>query len=317
MAVPNIGELAATTLEYYEKSLADNIFKRHVILNHFQKNGGTKMYPGGKSIRVPLMYSANSTVKAFDGLDTLDLTYQDSVDAAEYNYKFYDVSIVFTMVDELKNSGPQQVLDLLEAKIKQAEMSLSERINNDFYNGAASDAKEITGIDTVIGTSGAYGGINASTYSWWRSTVDSTSETLSVADMRTAKNSANNGAGGARVSLIVTTQTLYEKYNALLTATITMNQPVSSEGKRLGDAGFTGVEFEGVPIRYDEDATAGSMYFLNTENLKLGIHSDANFKVIKKAEPTDQHVSVQHIVFAGNTVCDRRASLAKLSAKTA
>jgi hypothetical protein len=316
MAV-NIGELAATTMELYEKSLADNIFKRHVLLNHFQKNGGTKMYPGGKSIRVPLMYSANSTVKAFDGLDSLDLTYQDTVDAAEFDYKFYDVSIVFTLVDELKNSGPSQVLNLLEAKIKQAEMSLAERINNDFYNGAASDAKEITGLDTIIAASGTYGDINGTAYTWWRSTVDSTGETLSISDMRTAKNSANNGSGGARVSIILTTQTLYEKYHSLLTASYVMNNPVSSEGKRLGDAGFTGVEFEGVPVRYDEDATSGVMYFLNTENLKLGIHSDANFKVMKKAEPTDQHVAVQHIVFAGNTVCDRRASLAKLSSKTA
>lgn len=313
----NIGELAATTLEHYEPSLADNIFKRHVLLNHYQKNGGTKKYPGGKSIRVPLMYSTNSTVKAFDGLDALDLTYQDSVDAAEYNYKFYDVSIVFTLVDELKNSGPEQVLNLLEAKIKQAEMSLAERINNDFFNGAASDAKEITGLDTIVAASGTYGAINGTSYSWWRSTVDSTSETLSISDMRSAKNSANNGSGGARVSIIVSTQTLYEKYHSLLTATYTMNNPVSSEGKRLGDAGFTGVEFEGVPMRYDEDCTSGAMFFLNTENLKLGIHSDANFKVMKKAEPTDQHVSVQHIVFAGNTVCDRRASLAKLSGKTA
>lgn len=316
MAV-NIGELAATTLDFYEKSLADNIFKRHVLLNHFQKNGGTKMYPGGKSIRVPLMYSANTTVKAFDGLDALDLTYQDTVDAAEYDYKFYDVSIVFTLVDELKNSGPQQILNLLEAKIKQAEMSLAERINNDFFNGAASDAKEITGLDTIVASSGTYGDINGSSYTWWRASVDSTSETLSIADMRTQKNNANEGSGGARVSIIMTDQTLYEKYHSLLTASYVMNMPLSSEGKRLGDGGFTGVEFEGIPVRYDEDCTAGSMFFLNTENLKLGIHSDANFKVMKKAEPTDQHVAVQHIVFAGNTVCDRRASLAKLSSKTA
>lgn len=313
----NIGELAATTMEFYEKSLADNIFKRHAVLMHMKENGGTKMYPGGTKIRVPLMYSANSTVKAFDGLDALDLTYQDTVDAAEYDYKFYNVSVVFTLTDELKNSGEPQVLDLLEAKIKQAEMSLSERINNDLFNGAASDTKEITGIETAIAASGEFGGINGTTYSWWRSTVDSTSETLSIADMRTAKNSANNGSGGARVSIIPTTQTLFEKYHALLTASYTMNQPVSANTKRLGDAGFTAVEFEGVPVTYDEDCTSGAMYFLNMENLKLGIHRDANFKVVRKSEPTDQHISVQHIVFAGNTVVDRRASLAKLTGKTA
>lgn len=316
MADINIGELAATTMEFYHKSLADNIFKRHAVLMHMKENGGTKMYPGGTKIRVPLMYSSNSTVKAFDGLDSLDLTYQDTVDAAEYDYKFYDVSIVFTLTDELKNSGEPQVLDLLEAKIKQAEMSLSERLNNDLFNGAASDSKEITGLETAIGT-GTYGSIAGGTYSWWQSRVNSTATTLTIAQMRNVKNDANEGSGGGRVSIIVTDQTLFEKYHALLSATIQMNQPVSSSTKRLGDGGFTAVEFEGVPVTYDEDCTSGAMYFLNMENLKLGIHRDANFKVVKKAEPTDQHVSVQHIVFAGNTVVDRRASLSKLTAKTA
>lgn len=314
----NIGELAATTIENYEKSLQDNIFKDHVLLNHMKENDGVKLYDGGTKIRVPLMYATNTTVKAFSGTDTLDLTYQDTVDAAEYNYKMYDVSIVFTLEDELKNSGTSQMLDLLEAKIKQAEMSLAERLNDDMYNGAASDSKEVTGIETLIAASGTVGGINGTNETWWRSTVDSTSEALSIADMRTAKNSANLGNGGKKVSIIVTTQTLHEKYASLLTASYVMNQQVvSKEGKRLGDGGFSALEFESVPVVYDEACTSGAMYFLNTFNLKLGIHKDANFKVVKKSEPTDQHIAVSHIVFMGNTVMNRRKSLAKLTNKTA
>jgi len=316
MADVNIGELAATTLEYYEPSLADNIFKDHVLMNHMKANGGTKMYDGGKKIRVPLMYSTNSTVKAFVGQDSLDITYQDTVDAAEYDYKYYNVSITFTLTDKLQNSGKSQVLSLLEAKIKQAEMSLAERLNNDLYNGAGSDSKEITGVVTAV-DDGTYGSIAGGTYSWWQSQLDETSETLTVADMRNVKNSANLGAGGKKVSIGVTTQTLYQKYFSLLTASYQMNPTKSKEGKRLGDGGFTAVELDGVPVTYDEDCTSGALYWLNMSNFKLGIHKDANFKVVKKSEPTDQHLSVNHIVFAGNTVVNRRASLGKLTGKTA
>ena len=311
------GELVATTLEFYEKSISDNIYQDHVALNHMKANGGTKKYTGGTKIRVPLMYETNSTVKAFTGQDSLDLTYQDTVDTAEYDYKFYNVSITFTLTDELKNSGKEAVLDILEAKIKQAEMSLAERLNNDLYNGAASDSKEITGFETIVKASGSLGGINGSTYSWWVSTVDSDSETLTVADMRAAKNSANLGAGGKKVSIGLTTQTLYQKYFSLLTASYQMNPVKGKETTRLGDGGFTAVELDGIPVTFDEDCTSGSLYWLNMSNLKLGIHQDANFKVIKKAEPTDQHLSVSHIVFAGNTVVNRRASLASLTGKTA
>lgn len=315
MAVPNLGEILGSTMENYHDTLTDNIFKNRVLLNHMKSNGGVKKYDGGSTIRVPLMYASNSTAAAVTSSTSLDLTYQETVDAAEYAWKQYNVSVTLTREDMLKNSGKSQVINLMEAKISQAENAISELINNDMFNGSASS--EITGLDSIIAASGSIGGINGSTQTFWRSYVDSTSEALSIADMRTAKNSANLGMGGKKVSIIVTTQTLFEKYQSLLSASYQMNPLSTGESKRLGDGGFTSVEFEGVPVVFDEAATSGVMYFINTNNFKLGVHKDGYFQPIKKSEPTNQHLAVSHIHFFGNTICDRRASLAKLSAKTA
>lgn len=314
MANVNIGELAASTMEFYHKTMVDNIFKKHALLSHLKENGGVKQYPGGRLIRVPLMYRTSTTTQRFGGADTLDLTYQDTLDAAEYSYEMYNQSITFTLEDELKNSGESAVMSLLEAKIRQAELSLAEALNTDLYSGTAADG-DVLGLDTIISTSTTLGGISGTTYAWWRGNVDSTGETLSLSDMRTMKNSCNNGNGGSNVSLIMTTQTLFEKYHALLTATYQMN-PVK-ESKRLGDAGFTSVEFEGVPLSYDESATTTNMYFINKDNFKLGVHRDANFARRKKSEPADQHLYVEHIVLMAQTVVDRRLSLGLLSGKTA
>lgn len=316
MADVNIGEIAASTMEFYHNTFVDNIFKKHVTLDHLKQNGGVKLYPGGRLIRVPLMYRTSNTVQRVNGAESLDLTYQDTLDAAEYNYELYNVSITLTLEDELKNSGESAVMSLLEAKIKQAELSLSEGLNTDLFTGTAADG-DIIGLDTIMSTSTTIGGISGTTYAWWRANVDATSETLSIADMRTKKNSANKGNGGSKVSLIVTTQTLFEKYQSLCQASIVMNQPATSESKRIADAGFTGVEFEGVPVVFDESSTSGSMYFINKDNLKLGIHRDANFARRKKAEPADQHLYVEHIVAYCQTVVDRRGSLSLLSNKTA
>jgi hypothetical protein len=315
MSNVNIGELAASTMEFYHPSMVDNIFKKHALLDHLKRGGGVKKYPGGTKIRVPLMHSTNSSVMTFSGAEPLDLTYQNTLDAAEYDYEMYNVSIVFTLEDELKNSGEPQVLSLIEAKIKQAEMSISERLNADLYTGSAADG-EVIGLDTIISTSTTIGNISGTAQAWWRGNVDATGETLSISDMRTIKNSANLGNGGSNVSIIVTTQTLYEKYGSLLTATYSMS-PSSSESKKLGDGGFATLEFEGVPVVFDESATSGSMYFINKDNFKLGVHQDANFARRKKAEPADQHIHVEHIVFMGQTVVDRRKSLGLLSGKTA
>lgn len=317
MANVNIGEIAASTMEFYHKTFVDNIFKQRVLMDHLKQNGGVKLYPGGRLIRVPLMYRTNSTVQRVNGAEVLDLTYQDTLDAAEFNYELYNVSITLTLEDELKNSGEPQVMSLLEAKIKQAEMSLSEDLNEDLFAGTAADG-DVLGLDTIISTSTEIGGISGTTYSWWRGNVDATGETLSIADMRTIKNSCNLGNGGSKVSLIVTTQTLYEKYHSLLTASYQMNQPVpTKESQRIGDAGFTAVEFEGVPVSFDESATSTNMYFINKDNYKLGIHRDANFARRKKSEPADQHLFVEHIVTYAQTVVDRRKSLGLLSGKTA
>lgn len=315
MANVNIGELAASTMEFYHKTFVDNIFKKHALMDHLKQGGGVKLYPGGRSIRVPLMYRTSTSTQRFSGTDTLDLTYQDTLDAAEYNYKMYNQSIVFTLEDELKNSGQPAVMSLLEAKIKQAEMSLSEAINTDLFSGTEAD-DDILGLDSIISTTSELGGISGTTYSWWQGNVDSSGETLSFSDMRTIKNSCNNGSGGSNVSIIVTTQTLFEKMHSLLTANYQMN-PIVKESKRLADAGFTSLEFEGVPVVYDEAATSGSVYFINKDNFKLGIHKDANFARRKKAEPTDQHLAVEHIVLMAQTVVDRRKSLGLLSGKTA
>lgn len=317
MAVPNIGEVAASAMQNYRNKFTDNVFKNHVTLNHLKNTGGVEKKDGGRELVVPLMHATNTTVMAYDHLDELDLTYQDTLDAAVYDWKHYNASVVISRTDMLKNKGKSMVLSLLKAKIKQAELSLAERLNSDLFDGASSNTKEITGLETIVAATGEVGSISGTSYEFWRSYVDDASEALAIADMRTAKNTANNGGGGSKVSMIVTTQTLMEKYHALLTASYQMNQPVSGEGKRLGDAGFTGVEFEGIPMRYDEQCTSGAMYFINSENLKLYVNSDDYFEVINKSEPAAQHVSVQHISLTGELGTDRRASLSKLINKTA
>lgn len=315
MADINLGLMASTTLQNYRDTMVDNIFKENVLLNHLKENGGVEYKDGGRQLVVPLMYGVSSAVQWFNGTDTLDLTYQTGIEAATYDWAMLNVSVVLTKEEELKNSGKSQIIDLLKAKIMQAENSIKERLNNDLFNGAGSTSKEIDGLDTAIGT-GTYGGIAGGTYSWWQSYVESTGTGLTVAQIRKATNTVNLGQGGGKVSMIITTQLLHEKYESLLTATLQYNTTTTKEMKRLGDAGFYALGFRGTPVVYDEQATAGVVYFINTDNLKLVIHKDADFKVVKKAEPSDQHVSVQHIMAMLQLTVNRRKSLGKLTAKT-
>jgi len=314
MADVNLGQLASTTLKNYQKTLKDNIFKKHVLLDHLKQNGGTEMFDGGRSLVAPLMYGTNNTVMTFTGADPLDNTIQDGIDAAEYDWKYYNVSIVISKVEESKNRGKSAIIKLLKAKIMQAESSLSEQINSDLIAGTDTDG--LVGLNTLVGTTNTVGNISGSTHSWWRSPVDATAEVFTFADLRTIKNSCRNGAGGGRPSLILMSQNMYEKAFALLTATYQFNPVKSKEGKRLADASFEVLEFEGVPVSYDESIADGIIYVLNKDNYKLGILEGWDMQNINKPEPSNAHITIKDIVFGGAAFTDRRASLGKLTGKT-
>lgn len=313
MADPNVGVLLSTTLKKYRKTLIDNIHKSNAVFYWLKEHSAVKEVDGGERISVPLMYGKNDTAKSYSGYESLDTTPQDGIDSAEFNWKQYSASISISGKEERINNGTAKIIDLLEAKTKQAKMSLVEQLSTGlFSNGTTNANKDLTGLEAMVAATGTYGGINSATYTWWQSYVESTSEALDLPKMRTAFNSASIG-GKDTPDLIVTTQTLFEKYEAKLTTTV---QTYADGAKKLGDAGFQVLQFKGVPIVWDELCPTGNMYFLNTNHMNLTAHSEANFATTEFVKPENQDARIAQILFMGNLTCDRRKSFAKLTAKT-
>ena len=313
----NLGDIAAAALPSYEKEFKDQVFNEAVLLNHMKENGGIEKKSGGSSIRVPLMIG-KGTSEWFAGTDSLDVSPVDTLDAAEYDWRNLNASIVFTLDEELATSGAEQVIDLLEAKVMQAKLTIADALNTSLYTGTGNETrKQIVGLQTLAGV-GTVGEISGATFPDWRSYVEATGGALTIAYMKTARNTINQGKGGSPVSIIPTTQLLFEKYEALLTPTYQMDPLVrTKEVVRLGDVGFTALSYAGVPVVLDAAVPTGEMYFLNTKNLKLFVHKDAFLDKTKSVRPTNQHVSVQHIVLRCALGTNRRKSLGKLTGKTA
>lgn len=317
----NVGLLLSTTLKKYRKTLVDQIHKSNAVFYKLKSEGAIKELDGGERIVVPIMYGKNTTAASYSGYDTLDTTPQEGIDSAEYNWKQYSVSITIDGKTERQNMGSSKIIDVLEAKTKQAKMSLVEELSTGvFSDGTSNSGKQLTGLEAMVSASGTYGGINSSLYSWWRAGVNSDSEALGLPKMRTGFNTASLG-GKDSPDLIVTTQTLYESYEGLMVSTSASNVAGSmqfrSEGtKKLADGGFQVLEFKGTSIVWDELAPSGTMYFLNTRHMNLTVHKDANFDVSDFVKPEDQDARVAQILFMGNMTCDRRKSFYKLTAKT-
>ena len=321
---PNVGTMLSTTLKKYRKTLTDNIHKSNAVFYMLKEKGGLKEEDGGERIVEPLMYGKNTTAKSYDGYEALDTTPQTGIDSAEFNWKQYSVSISISGKEERQNAGTSRIINLLDAKIKQAELSLTESLSEGlFSDGTANAGKNLTGLAAMVSASGTYGGINSATYTWWRAGVDSTSEALSLSDMRTAFNTASVG-GKDTPDLIVTTQALYEAYEGLFTQVAVTGSnaragdfSTPSDGmKKMADGGFQSLQYKGVPIVWDEQCTSGSMYFLNTKHMKLTVHKDANFETTDFVKPENQDARVAQILWMGNLTCNRRKSFYLLSNKT-
>lgn len=316
MATWNLGDVIASTLPSYEKEFKDQVFNQHVLLDHYKQNGGVVEKSGGYEVRVPLMTSAG-TSEWFSGTDTLNVSPVNTLDVAQFTWRNLNAAIVFTMDDELNNRGKEQIVDMIEAKIKQAELTIADSLNDAMFNGTGAEARpRFVGLATAVGT-GTYGGIAGATYTDWQSYVEASVTTLTVAHLKTMRNTINIGDGGSPVSIMVTTQTLFEKIETLYTPTYQMNPLVqSAESKRIADVGFTNLQYAGVPVVFDPKCPSGTLFALNTKNSKLFVHKDAFMEKGPKVSPVDQHVTVQHVVVRATFGTNRRKSLGKLTGKS-
>lgn len=316
MATWNLGDIVSSALPAYEKEFKDQVFNKHIVLDHLKQNGGVVQKGGGTTLRVPLMTTAG-TSEWFSGTDQLDVSPIDTIDAAEYTWRNLNASIVFTLDDKLSNSGKEQVVDLLEAKIKQAELTIADSLNDSLLNGTGAEARpRIVGLATAAGT-GTYAGIAGGTYTDWQAYVQSSAETIAISHLKIMRNTINNRAAASPISMMVTTQAIYEKIEALMTPTYQMNPMVQGkEARRIADVGFTALEYAGIPLGFDSKVATGSLYAFNPTNLKMYVHKDAYMDKTPMRTPVDQHVDIQHIVLRVALGTNMRKALGALTAKT-
>jgi hypothetical protein len=270
------------------------------------------MLNGGTKIVEPLIYGKNSTVASYSGYDSLALTPQEGISAAEYDWKQYAASIAISGIEEAKNNGEQEIINLLEAKIMQAEESMRESFNQMFFaDGTGNSGKDWNGLGNLVETGNTVGGINSATSGneFWRSYEENTATALTLAQMSTAYNSVS--VGNDHPDTLLTSQTLFEKYEALLQPNLRYTDT------KTADAGFQNLLFKAAPVMYDVHCTAGVFYFLNTKYLTLVGHSDKWFAQTDFIKPEDTDARYALIMCYGNLTCRNRAKQGKLTAKTA
>ena len=308
----NFDEILTTTLNNYVPKLVDNIFSARPLFYALTNSSTMRTVSGGAKIVVPIIYGTNSTAGSYSGTDTISTTAQTGISAAEYDWGQYAATVTINGMEEAKNNGEAQIIDLLEGKIFQTQETIIENMNTMFHaDGSGNSNKDWEGIAALVDSAGTVGNIDptGAGNGFWASSETAVGGALTTAAMATMYN--NVSVGNDQPTIILTTQTLYEKYETLLTSNIRYTDT------DMADAGFQNLMFKGAPVTFDGANASGVVYFLNTKYLQLVRHSDVWFKPTPFVRPTNQDAVFSQILCYGQLTCSNRARQGKLTGATA
>ena len=315
MAFPNVSDIIATTIENRSKKIADNVTKNNALLSKLEKNGKIRTVSGGSKIFQELSFAENANAGWYSGYDLLPVAAQDVISAAEYEFKQAACPTTISGLDMLKNSGKEQMIDLLESRLNVCEATMANLICGGLYSdGTASGGKQIEGLNKAVATTGlgTYGGIDpSSTWTFWRSKIPSPA--LLVASMTSALIQGHFNTmwgslvrGADRPDLIVVDAGVWGVYLASLQAQQRFTQA------ETGNLGFPTIKYMDCDVVLDGGiggfCPANTAFFLNTKYLHYRPHSDRNMVPLSpnKRYAINQDAEVQILAWAGNMTCSGR-----------
>ena len=306
MAVPNVSEIIATTIENRSRKIADNVTKNNAFLTRLKQRGNTRTFSGGRLIYEEISFAESGNAGWYTGYDSLPIAASDVISAAEFDIKQAACPVVISGLEQLQNAGKEQMIDLMEARLNVAEATMANLISAGLYSdGTGTNGKQITGLDAAVpltNTSGIYGGINRANWSFWRNQIknDGNLNTL-LASWNTLWSTLVRGAD--RPDLILVDNGCWTTYVGLLQAYQRFTDPSSAT------LGFPSVKFMDADVVLDGGiggyCGTNVAFFLNTKYLHFRPHASRNFVPLSpnKRYAINQDAEVQILAWAGNLTC--------------
>ena len=302
---PSVGDLIATTLRGRSKMVADNFTNSTALFSMLKKKGKVKPFTGGTNIFQELAYQENSTFKRYSGAESLDIRQSEHLTAAEYALKQASIAVIMTGLERIQNSGEEQMLDLLDERINNAEGTFVNKLAADVYSdGTEDNGKQMTGLQSLVSTSpatGTVGGISRVNYTFWRNLYTATAPTKVNAEALLLAMYLQLVRGTDKPDLIVAGNTSYgHLYNAMLE-----RQRFTPVAGKMADSGWEdSIKFKGAEVVLDGghggSAPENRFYLLNCKYLFYRPAAKRNMVALSKRMPVNQDASITLLAWCGN-----------------
>lgn len=318
--------LSALTRDKYIPVLVDNIFNSNVLTHRMLRK--SKAAASGNKVLQPLEYATADAKGFYSGYDVLDTTPTETFTDAAYDWVQSYATISISGKEEALNDGAERVIDLLEAKVKNAEKSIKDMFGTQLYSDNTGSAVTTSGAVTsgflglqhMIDSAGTVGGIARGDYSWWAAQEASDTSSASYANCVDSSHAGyihkqirsmygNCSIDNDVPSLIVTTQVVFDAYEESLSA----QKRFGASDKTLADAGFTNLLYRGTPIVVDNKCPAGLMFFINEKYIGFRHHRRRNFTFEPFMKPVNQDARVAKILWLGALTMSNPRMMGKIT----
>lgn len=296
--------------------VTDNAYLKNNALLYRLIRANKRMIQGGTQIEVPMLYKRFNTGGTYRGFDVLNVAPQDTIKNGYVDWKQHYVTFAIDGLSLIKTDSPLAIANLLQLLGQQMYMEMAENLAAGIFSDGTTDPKDIDGLEAIVATSNTYAGLDRTTQTWFRSTVDGSTTTLTLAKMRGLFGDAT--FGGTHPTIWFGNGTNYNRLYALNLSTsgygVQYNRDPGGHDELLAQAGFTNLLFENVPFIRDDNTADDTIYALNENFLSLVVSPRADFYLTDFEKPHNQDAYVSTLLWAGNLICMNAKTQAKFSA---
>lgn len=316
MASPNavFTELVTTTFRKHRKEFNDNLSKNNALLRRLYTRGQVRREDGGLTITCPLDYAANGTYQRYSGYDVLNVGASDVLSAAEFAWRQIAVNVVASGQELRTNKGGSRIINLVKARMKNAMRTYKNNFSADLYSDGTLP-NQINGIQALVSDTGlgTVGGIDSSLWPFWQNVVQSAAAPLQGGAAITPSATTIESLmlplwlalvrGDDQPDLIVMDNTYFTFFETSQTSIKRYTDETRA------NAGFTSMKYKGADVIFDGGSGIPDAhgYFLNTDNVELVVHEDADMDVMDEMKPYNQDAAVIPILWMGNMVIGNRS----------
>jgi len=321
-------DLVSMTFENVQAGVQDNIYESNPTFAKLNEAGNIEKFNGGRRLDELIATDENNTVKSYSAGGTFDTSEQEQTSRAQYDVRFVGGTVAWNREDERLNSGEAAIDNFVTERIMLGTKQMKQELNKQLLRvGAKAASGDIDGIAQAItsspSTSGAYGGFDGSTDTFWQNQVETSAGTATrtsiITELLNLSVNCQLQASGAPDFYLADPTT----WQILASG---MQDAVRVADKASANLGFDSIQYRGVPIFFDAmvpDAvnginfgtalTSGTVYALNSNAMKLKVDAQSDIAMLDLQVPTTNPTRrVRPIVWYGNLITKERRALGVL-----